>query len=144
MFLQVTSNSKPQISRKRGRPPGSKSSSRGGTPSPVVHNYSLRQRNPNQTFNGFDNRNPILDEESPDTFGKVVASLARQAKVFKFYIYKIWKYLHIVGSFIIDFNFSLQSTRKRLISMSLTKTHEKFLRNCEEQTRLSILSDNDE
>ena len=82
--LQVTSNSKPQISRKRGRPPGSKSSSRGGTPSPVVHNYSLRQRNPNQTFNGFEKGNPILDEESPDTFGKVVASLARQAKVFEF------------------------------------------------------------
>ena len=88
MFLQVTSNSKPHISRKRGRPPGSKSSSRGGTPSPVVHNYSLRQRNPNQTFNGFGNRNPILDEESPDTFGKVVASLARQAKVFTFFYYE--------------------------------------------------------
>ena len=84
MFLQVTSNSKPQISRKRGRPPGSKSSSRGGTPSPVVHNYSFRQRKPNQTFNGFEKGNPILDEESPDTFGKVVASLARQAKVFEF------------------------------------------------------------
>merc|ERR1711935_938547 len=101
-FDEVTSNSKPQISRKRGRPPGSKSSSRGGTPSPVVHNYSLRQRKVNQTFNGFDNGNPILDEESPDTFGKVVASLARQAK----------------------------STRKRLINMSLTNTHEKMLQNC--------------
>ena len=60
--------------------PGSKSSSRGGTPSPVVHNYSLRQRKSNQTFNGFSS-NPILEEESPDTFGKVVANLARQAKV---------------------------------------------------------------
>jgi len=115
-FDEVTSNSKPQISRKRGRPPGSRSSSRGGTPSPVVHNYSFRQRKPNQTFNGFDHGNPILDEESPDTFGKVVASLARQAK----------------------------STRKRLISMSLTSTHENFLRNCEQQTKLNILSDNDE
>ena len=99
MFLQVTSNSKPQISRKRGRPPGSKSSSRGGTPSPVVHNYSLRQRNPNQTFNGFDNRNPILDEESPDTFGKVVASLARQAKVFKGVSFKPSRKMIVVPNF---------------------------------------------
>ena len=49
-----------------------------------------------------------------------------------------------VGCLIKGFHFSLQSTRKRLISMSLTQTHEKFLRNCEEQTRLSIISDNDE
>ena len=66
--------------RKRGRPPGSKNSSRGGTPSPSVHNYNLRQRKLNQTFNGFEG-NPVLEVESPDTFGKVVANLARQAKV---------------------------------------------------------------
>ena len=68
------------IVRKRGRPPGSKTSSRGGTPSPSIHKYNLRQRKNNQTFNGFET-NPILDVESPDTFGKVVASLAKQAKV---------------------------------------------------------------
>ena len=71
------------VVRKRGRPPGSKNSSRGGTPSslsPSVHKYNLRQRKQNQTFNGF-GTNPILDVESPDTFGKVVASLARQTKV---------------------------------------------------------------
>ena len=79
-FDEVTSMPAPPMVRKRGRPPGSKTSSRGGTPSPSVHNYNLRQRKQNQTFNGF-GTNPILEVESPDTFGKVVASLARQAKV---------------------------------------------------------------
>jgi len=120
----VSMPSPPQpIVRKRGRPPGSKTSSRGGTPSPSIHKYNLRQRKNNQTFNGFET-NPILDVESPDTFGKVVASLAKQAK----------------------------TTRDHLINMSLTGSHEKLLHNCqvslgqkcEPQNKLNILSDNDD
>lgn len=68
--------------RPRGRPRGSRTSSRCTTPSlPSVHSYNLRQRKQNQTFCGFENRNnSILDTESPDSFGKLVANLARQTK----------------------------------------------------------------
>ena len=68
--------------KRRGRPPGSKNSSRGGTPARSDHSYNLRQRKQNQTFHGFEQQhNPILDVESPDSFGKMVANLARTARV---------------------------------------------------------------
>ena len=70
----------PQAPKRRGRPPGSKNSSRGGTPLRSCHAYNLRQRKQNQTFNGFDH-NPVLDTESPDTFGNFIADLAKKSKV---------------------------------------------------------------
>ena len=69
--------------KKRGRPPGSRNSSRGGTPSRGIHGYNLRQRKQNQTFNGFDQgyQNPILEVESPDSFCKMVVQMAKVSKV---------------------------------------------------------------
>jgi hypothetical protein len=78
-IINVDSFEKPTPKR-RGRPPGSRNSSRGGTPClSNNHSYNLRQRRNNATFNGFDN--PILDHESPNTFGHLVADAAMASKV---------------------------------------------------------------
>lgn len=107
-----------KIVKKRGRPRGSsRTSSRCTTPSPSVHTYNLRQRKQNQTFCGFENRggnNPILDTESPDSFGKLVANLARQTK----------------------------TTRKTLLK-TITESKSKE-ENYQINGKLSIISDNDE
>ena len=64
------------LPKKRGRPKGSRNSSRSTTPMRSVHSYNLRQRKNDDSFD-----NSILDNESPDSFGKLVANIARETKV---------------------------------------------------------------
>ena len=61
--------------KRRGRPPGSRNSSRSATPMrSTCHAYNLRQRKQNQTFGGFD------AAESPDTFGHLIAGVAKKSR----------------------------------------------------------------
>ena len=62
-----------ETKKKRGRTPSSRNSSRSTTPlrQNQSHNYNLRVRKQNQSFNGFDKK------ESADDFGKLVSKLAK-------------------------------------------------------------------
>ena len=62
-----------ETKKKRGRTPSSRNSSRSTTPmrQNQSHNYNLRIRKQNQSFNGFDNK------ESADDFGKLVSKMAK-------------------------------------------------------------------
>ena len=66
---------KPPVLKKRGRPSGSRNNSRSATPLGLNHTYNLRQRKPNKSY-----INPMLEEESPDNFGRLVNAYANESK----------------------------------------------------------------
>ena len=102
VILNVDSFDKPTPKR-RGRPPGSKNSSRAGTPLRSIdghHGYNLRKRNANATFNGFSNS--PLQGESVSDFAKSIFNMAKASQVRSYFLYSSFSVdttILILGSF---------------------------------------------